>query len=82
MKRENENRLTYEEAFEKLEKRVNDLESGELTLERSLEVFEECVRLVAFCSKKLEETERKIELLVSKDEGAGEPERSILEFEE
>jgi exodeoxyribonuclease VII small subunit len=59
----------FEEALEELEKVVERLESGELSLEDSLAAFEEGVKLVRFCNQKLVEVEKKIELLVKDKEG-------------
>lgn len=59
----------FEEALEELEKVVEQLESGDLSLEGSLAAFEEGVRLVKYCNQKLTEVERKIELLVKDKEG-------------
>lgn len=59
----------FEEALEELEKVVEQLESGELSLDGSLAAFEEGVRLVKYCNQKLTEVERKIELLVKDKEG-------------
>ncbi len=66
MTSKNDEQLTYEMAYDKLELLVGELESGDLTLERSLEIFEESIRMVVYCQKKLDEAERKIEMLVSK----------------
>lgn len=60
---------TFESALKKLEKIVEELESGDLTLEKSLKKFEEGVELSRFCSKKLEETEAKITQLVKDSNG-------------
>lgn len=59
----------FEEALEELEKVVERLESGELSLEDSLAAFEEGVKLVRLCNQKLTEVEKKIELLVKDKEG-------------
>ena len=59
----------FEEAVEELEKVVERLESGELSLEESLAAFEEGVGLVKFCNQKLNEVEKKIERLVKDKEG-------------
>ena len=59
----------FEQALEELEKLVERLESGDLSLEDSLGAFEEGVRLVKYCNQKLNEVERKIELLVKDKEG-------------
>ncbi|HSQ13745.1 MAG TPA: exodeoxyribonuclease VII small subunit [Candidatus Deferrimicrobium sp.] len=58
-----------ESALEDLEQVVEQLESGELSLEDSLAAFEKGVGLVKFCNQKLNEVERKIELLVKDKEG-------------
>lgn len=59
----------FEEALERLEKIVKKMEEGDMTLEESLEAFEEGIRLSRFCSKKLDEAERKVEILLKDDEG-------------
>lgn len=59
----------FEDALEELERVVEQLESGELSLEDSLAAFEEGVRLVKHCNQKLTEVEKKIELLVQDKEG-------------
>jgi len=59
----------FEQALEELEKVVERLESGELSLEESLAAFEEGVKLVNLCNQKLTEVEKKIELLVKDKEG-------------
>lgn len=61
-------KMKFEEAFERLEEIVKNLEKGDLTLEESLQVFEEGIRLYRFCAGKLDEAERKVEILL-KDEG-------------
>ena len=59
----------FEEALKKLEKIVREMESGDLTLEKSLKSFEEGVRLSRFCAKKLDEAERRIDILLKNEEG-------------
>ena len=59
----------FESALEELEQVVEQLESGELSLEDSLSAFEKGVGLVRFCNQKLSEVEKKIELLVKDKEG-------------
>jgi exodeoxyribonuclease VII small subunit len=61
--------MKFEKAMEKLEKIVEELEEGGLPLEESLEKFEEGVKLSRFCSKKLKEAEKKIEILAKTAEG-------------
>jgi exodeoxyribonuclease VII small subunit len=59
----------FEAALEELEGVVEQLESGELSLEDSLSAFEKGVGLVRFCNQKLTEVEKKIEMLVRDKEG-------------
>lgn len=60
---------TFENSIDELEKIVEQLESGELTLEESIKKFEEGVKLSKFCSDKLDETEKKINILLSDSSG-------------
>ena len=62
--------LKFEEAMERLENIVQGLEEGELTLEQSLETFEEGMKLIKFCSQKLEEAEQKVTMLVQGNDGS------------
>ena len=59
----------FEAALEDLEQVVERLECGELSLEDSLAAFEKGVGLVKYCNQKLNEVERKIELLVKDKDG-------------
>ncbi len=59
----------FEDAMKRLEDIVQSLESGDLSLEDSLGTFEEGMKLVSFCSKKLEEAEQKVTLLVKESNG-------------
>ncbi len=52
--------MTYEEALSKLEKIVEKLEEGSLSLDKSMELFEEGTQLSVFCEKCLNEAEQKI----------------------
>ena len=56
---------TFESALERLEAIVRKLESGELPLDESLLVFEEGIRLSGFCHKRLDEVEKKVQLLLA-----------------
>jgi exodeoxyribonuclease VII small subunit len=60
--------MTCEEAMKALEKIVSELESGDLALEQALKKFEEGVKLSKFCSSKLDETEKKVTLLLKDQE--------------
>jgi exodeoxyribonuclease VII small subunit len=58
----------FEAALSRLEDIVSELESGEQSLEQSLKLFEEGVKLARICNARLEEAERKVEVLL-KDKG-------------
>ncbi len=60
---------SFEKALKRLEEIVNKLESGDLPLDESLKIFEEGVKLSRFCTKKLDEAERKVEVLLKNKEG-------------
>ncbi len=60
---------SFESAMKKLEKIVEELEGDTLSLERAVKKFEEGMRLSAYCSRVLDETERKISLLLESAEG-------------
>ena len=60
--------LNFEDAVNKLEKIVEDLESGGLNLEKSLEKFVKGVELVKFCNQELNRTEEKIEKVLKEDD--------------
>ena len=60
----------FESALKTLEDIVGKLETGDLTLERSLELFEEGIKISRFCGSKLEEAERKVEMLTRAADGA------------
>ncbi len=59
----------FESALKSLEEIVSQLEGGDLTLDRALQLFEEGVRLSRFCHEKLEEAERKVEILTRAADG-------------
>ena len=58
----------FEDALEKLEDIVSKMEAGDIPLDEALKSFEEGIRLIRFCSAKLEETERRVELLLGKED--------------
>lgn len=69
MANKNSQELKFEEAIADLQQVVEQLESGDLSLEDSLAAFEKGVGLVRYCNKKLSEIEQKVELLVKDKEG-------------
>ena len=58
--------LKFEEMMGKLEEIVDSLESGDMPLDESLKKYEEGVKLLRLCRKRLDETKRKVEILVKK----------------
>ncbi|WP_445474940.1 exodeoxyribonuclease VII small subunit [Methanococcoides methylutens] len=59
--------LTFEEALEELETIVEHLERGQLTLDDSIGTFEKGMKLALLCNRKIEDSEKKIELLIEKN---------------
>jgi exodeoxyribonuclease VII small subunit len=59
----------FEKAFQQLESIVKRLESEELPLDESLRLFEEGIALSRFCNQKLEEVEKKVELILADAKG-------------
>ncbi len=57
----------FEEALEKLEEIVRRMEAGEMTLEESLKAFEEGIKLARLCAKKLDEADRRVDLLLRQE---------------
>jgi exodeoxyribonuclease VII small subunit len=56
----------FEDSLQRLEKIVETMESSDMDLDKSLSLFEEGIKLVRTCSTKLEETKKKVEVLVKK----------------
>ncbi len=61
--------IKFEDALQRLEQIVDELEGGDLALDDSLKVFEEGVALARRCAKYLEEAEKRIELLTKDESG-------------
>ena len=61
--------IKFEDALQRLEQIVDQLEAGDLPLEESLKVFEEGIALARRCGKYLEEAEKRIELLTKDESG-------------
>jgi exodeoxyribonuclease VII small subunit len=59
--------VKFEDCLERLEKIVQELEKGEVPLEKSLTLFEEGMQLSATCRKQLEEAEGKVEILLKQN---------------
>ena len=71
----------FETSLKKLEDAVNRLESGDLPLDESLKVFEEGIKHAAICSRKLNEAEKRVELLLKQRDGSFAREEFIAEDE-
>jgi exodeoxyribonuclease VII small subunit len=59
----------FEDAMKRLEDIVNDLEGGDLPLEESLKAFEDGMKLLSFCSGKLDEVEKRVSILIKESDG-------------
>jgi exodeoxyribonuclease VII small subunit len=58
----------FEDALEKLEDIVKRMEAGGIPLDEAMRSFEEGIKLIRFCSAKLEEIERRVEMLLVKED--------------
>ena len=61
----------FEEAMEELKGIVASLEGGNLPIEEALTLFERGIHLTNYCSRKLDEAEKKVEILIRRDEKGG-----------
>ena len=61
--------MSFEKAVSRLEKIVSDMESGNADLDAMVKYFEEGQKLVQFCTAKLSEIERKVELITKGENG-------------
>jgi len=61
--------MRFEDALKRLEEIVDTLEKGELSLEKSLKIFEEGVKLSRVCNKMLDKAEKKVEMLMQNKNG-------------
>ncbi len=61
--------IKFESAVKRLEEIVNKLEAGDLSLDDSIKLFEEGVRLYQVCVKRLDEAEKKVEILLKDKNG-------------
>jgi exodeoxyribonuclease VII small subunit len=77
MKKAEAQSQNFESSLAALEKIVRELERGELPLEKSLELFERGVKLSRECQERLQEAERRIEVLLQRDGGEGRGSSSV-----
>ena len=59
--------ISFEEAMSRLEAIVSQLEHGDVPLEQAIELFQQGMKLSQLCGQKLEQVERKIEMIVEVD---------------
>ena len=62
-------KMNFEQSMKKLERILQELESGDLPLEKAMTKFEEGIQLSKFCTEKLDETEKKVTLLMQDNQG-------------
>lgn len=60
---------SFEQAFQRLEEIANSLESGDVTLDESMKLYEEGMELITFCGKKLDAAETTIQKLSKSTDG-------------
>jgi len=61
--------IKFEDALKRLEEIVDTLDKGDISLEKSLKIFEEGVRLSRLCNKMLDKAEKKVEILMRDEKG-------------
>lgn len=64
-----EKEIPFEEAFARLEAILDKMHSGALSLDESIKLYEEADKLIACCSKRLTDAEKKIEILIKNRNG-------------
>jgi exodeoxyribonuclease VII small subunit len=72
----------FEQALARLEEIVNKLEQGELALEEALQLFEEGMNISRFCGERLDEAQRKVEMLVKSSQKELEAKPFVVRDEE
>ena len=72
---------TFEQSMKQLEQIVQELESGDLPLEKAIKKFEEGIQLSKYCSQELDKTEKKISILLEDSAGNISEQPFILEDE-
>ena len=77
-----ENKLTFEEAIEKLEETANKLENAKGGLEDTVKLYEEGVKLASLCNKMIDEAQQKITVLSKSAKGMEEMPFDETEAEE
>lgn len=62
-------KMNFEKGLSRLEEIVEQLESGNLSLDQSLDIFQEGIELFRFCTQKLNDAQKKVEKLVELTDG-------------
>lgn len=70
---------TFEKSMKELEEVVMKLESGDATLDESLGLFEQGIKLANSCQKKLDEAEKKVKILTAAENGMVEKDFEVSE---
>jgi exodeoxyribonuclease VII small subunit len=73
---------TFEEGLRELEDIIDQLESGRLSLEKSCELFERGMKILLFCQRKLEEIEKRVEILIKENDSVKLRRYDISEIDE
>jgi exodeoxyribonuclease VII small subunit len=68
MRSKNMAKEKFEEALGRLEDIVKRMEAGDMPLEESLKAFEEGIKLARLCSRRLDEAERRVEMLLKQEQ--------------
>lgn len=71
--------LSFEDAMKNLEEVVSELESGDLSLDKSIEKFKKGIELSNYCNKLLEDAEKTVSILVEQSDGSMKEENFITE---
>ena len=66
---QNKKEITFEDAFARLEVILEKMNSNTVSLDESLALYEEADKLISLCSKKLNDAERKVEILIKNRNG-------------
>lgn len=64
---QNNEKMTFEQAIERMEEIISRLSDGNLGIDESVSLYEEGIKLAAFCDEKIKEAQRKITLLQEKE---------------
>ena len=62
--------IKFEEAIEQLDNYVRSLESGNLSLDESIEAYAEAVKLVKVCNERLDSADQKVRILTESPDGS------------